>query len=98
MESVVGRAHRTTNKCANNEQFIFLKSSNMANRCDTHRANTVRWTLVIGRHLLFRNMEYLTLSGEDITGTATETDPRLYYFTKYPELFLVDEFYCVQDG
>ena len=43
-------------------------------------------------------MEYLALSGEDITGTATETDPRLYYYTKYPELFLVDASYCVQDG
>ena len=50
------------------------------------------------KKIFFRNMEYLALSGEDITGTATETDPRLYYYTKYPELFLVDASYCVQDG
>ena len=45
-----------------------------------------------------RNMEYFTLSGEDITGAASETDPRLYYYSSYPELFLVDPTYCVQDG
>ena len=46
----------------------------------------------------FRNMEYFTLSGEEITGAASEIDPRLYYYSSYPELFLVDPTYCVQDG
>ena len=48
--------------------------------------------------IVLRNMEYFTLSGEDITGAASETDPRLFYYSSYPELFLVDPTYCVQDG
>ena len=82
-------------------------TQNMSYTCDfeTHKNLSHKQSVLFyGRMFVtliivkLRNMEYFTLSGEDITGAASETDPRLYYYSSYPELFLVDPTYCVQDG